>query len=108
MVSSATYEAYEHSQRDERVACALLRCTEATPVCWEPALTPEQDPTDVGAGAQFGYNVSAGTGCFVDAALLDGWSQAWEARAAPSLAMMHKAAWLALAPTPACFSVPGR
>ena len=80
LLSIATYEASEHSERDERVACALLRCTEATPICWEPALTPEQDPTDVGAGALFGYNVNAGTGCFVDAALLDAWSQARDAR----------------------------
>jgi hypothetical protein len=76
LLSIATYVAYEYSEQTERVACALLRFAETTPVRWEAALTVEQYPSTLDPGELFGYNVEAGTGCFVDEAVVDAWSAA--------------------------------
>jgi hypothetical protein len=76
LLSIATFEANEHSEQTERVACALLRFTETMPVRWEPALTAGQDPSTLGPGELFGYDVEAGTGCFVDETAVNAWLQA--------------------------------
>lgn len=57
-----------------RIAYAELRLTPAAVVRWEMAVTAQQDPTTLAADEIFGYPVSAGLGCFMDAttvALLD-------------------------------------
>ena len=57
-----------------RVAYAELRLGTAEVARWEMAVTPGQDPATLAAGEIFGYPVSAGLGCFMDAttvALLD-------------------------------------
>lgn len=49
---------------DERIACAMVRFSDAQPERWVIATTPEQDPAELEEGEIFGYGVDAGMGCF--------------------------------------------
>jgi hypothetical protein len=51
---------------DQRVAFAILRITESTPVRWEMMTTPGQDLSKLKEDEMFGYGVDSGTGCFAD------------------------------------------
>jgi hypothetical protein len=59
---------------DQRVACAMLRLSDAPVVRWEMARLEGQDTIELQEGEFFGYPVDAGVGCFMDsqaAAALD-------------------------------------
>ena len=58
-----------HIQRnnDQRLAYAILRFSEQTPVRWELATKPGEDISFLKEGEVFGYGVDSGTGCFMDA-----------------------------------------
>jgi Protein of unknown function (DUF4241) len=58
-----------HIQRnnDQRLAYAILRLSEQTPVRWEMATKPGEDISSLKEGEVFGYGVDSGTGCFMDA-----------------------------------------
>jgi hypothetical protein len=49
---------------DERIACAMVRFSDAPPERWVIATTPEQDPAELEEGEIFGYGVDSGIGCF--------------------------------------------
>lgn len=51
---------------EERVAFAMLKFNEKIPVRWELALRENDDVSKLSEGKFFGYNVDAGTGCFMD------------------------------------------
>ena len=57
-----------HNNDDERVACAMLRLSEQTPMTWEMATRPGQEVSALEEGYIFGYGVDSGIGCFMDAA----------------------------------------
>ena len=54
----------EHD-RDERIACAMLRISKNKPVRWVMATTADQDTTQIPEDHIFGYPVETGTGCFM-------------------------------------------
>ena len=49
---------------ETRVACAMLKIGEGTPVRWEAALVDEPNPD---GGEEYSYGVDSGTGSFMDA-----------------------------------------
>jgi Protein of unknown function (DUF4241) len=51
---------------DQRVAFAILRITESTPVRWEMMTTPGQDLSNLKEDEMFGHGGDSGTGCFAD------------------------------------------
>jgi hypothetical protein len=51
---------------DKRVAFARIELHEGTPVRWEIATRPGEDPDQLEADGVFGYTVSSGTGLFAD------------------------------------------
>jgi hypothetical protein len=51
---------------DQRVAFARVRFGQEAPVSWRIAVTDGQDVSGLGEGEFFGYDVDAGTGCFMD------------------------------------------
>jgi hypothetical protein len=53
----------------QRVALARLLLSTAQPVRWEMAVTDEQDVATLNGDQVFGYDVDAGAGAFVDAAV---------------------------------------
>lgn len=55
------------SDSDQRVAYAMLKLSEQTPVRWEMATCEGQDITQLAEDEIFCYPVDAGTGCFMDA-----------------------------------------
>ncbi|MFB2922185.1 DUF4241 domain-containing protein [Aerosakkonema funiforme] len=61
-----------HIQRnnDRRVAYAMLRLSDRTPVRWEMATLPDEDISSLKEGQIFGYGVDAGTGGFMDEEVL--------------------------------------
>lgn len=50
----------------ERYALAKLEFTKNKPVCWEMAVTKDQDPKQLNDDEIYGYSVDAGLGCFMD------------------------------------------
>ena len=56
-----------HYQKDSsRVAYAMLRLSEQTPIRWEMATRPGEDLSSLSEAEGFGYAVESGTGCFMD------------------------------------------
>jgi hypothetical protein len=51
---------------DSRVAYAMVRFKEHTPVQWKMALRDGEDDCGLSGGEVFGYGVDSGTGCFMD------------------------------------------
>lgn len=51
---------------DERIAAAMVRFGPAEAVRWELALTPGQDPAQLGDEEFYGFAVDSGTACFAD------------------------------------------
>jgi hypothetical protein len=49
---------------DERIACAMVRFSDAAPRSWVMATQETQDPTTLKQGEIFGYGVDSGMGCF--------------------------------------------
>jgi uncharacterized protein DUF4241 len=54
-------------ENQTRVAALRIVFAPGTPVRWELALLPNQDPQALEPGETFGYGVDAGLGCFMDA-----------------------------------------
>lgn len=52
---------------DQRVACVMLRVSEAPVAEWEMARLEGQESVELQTGEFFGYPVDAGVGCFMDA-----------------------------------------
>lgn len=52
---------------DQRVACAMLRLSDAPVVRWEMARLRGQEGIALQTGEFFGYAIDAGVGCFMDA-----------------------------------------
>jgi hypothetical protein len=52
---------------DQRVACAMLRLSDAPVVRWEMARLEGQERVALQTGEFFGYSIDAGVGCFMDA-----------------------------------------
>jgi len=57
----------KRNDRDERIACAMLRFTIRPAVKWKMALCPRQSLKALKADHHYGYAVDSGTGCFMDA-----------------------------------------
>ena len=59
------------SPREERVACAKLRFNTLDVVRWEMAMLRGQDVSALEPEEEYCYGVDAGTGCFVDMAVVE-------------------------------------
>lgn len=60
--------AHIQKNNDQRVAYAMLRLSDRTPVRWEMATVPGEDISSLSEDAiGYGYGVDSGTGCFMDA-----------------------------------------
>ena len=65
---SGRYSVFLHLLPTESlIAYAELRLSTAAVARWEMAVTADQDPGTLATGEIFGYPVSAGLGCFMDA-----------------------------------------
>lgn len=54
-------------ERDERIACAMVRFSDAQPVRWSNAAPAGEDQSALKEGEVFGYGVDSGIGCFASA-----------------------------------------
>jgi len=55
-----------HIVTDQRVAFAIIRFRQSSPVAWDMMTVGEQDTSTLKEDEFFGYPVDAGTGCFMD------------------------------------------
>lgn len=70
--------AHIQKNNDRRVAYAMLRLSERTPIRWEMATRHGEDLSSLKEGERFVYGVDTGTGCFVDADTVQIITDKWE------------------------------
>jgi hypothetical protein len=59
---------------DERIGAAMLRFGDGKPERWELAVLDGEDPASLVDDEVFGYPVTSGFGCFIDAGALDAYT----------------------------------